>query len=147
MSTDRLSAARLAASALGARQAGEAAAPAPRVNLTVNIKGGAPPEDLAERVPGLSVPELAKLERTVMTRLAANPAEAARYLQDPIGVLRTVAPRAAKVIAALEAARTAAGSTLPGAADAELESLEVKAEKPRAARAARSTRKRTEKKK
>src|SRR5437879_1287479 len=89
----------------------------PRMSVRVTIRGGPPPADLATRAPGVSADALAKLERALFDRLEADPTEAARYLRDPIGVLRRVAPQSTELLAALEAAYAAAASTVPDAPD------------------------------
>ena len=108
------------------------AVPTPIVNVTANVVGGAPPAELADQVPGLNVSDFAKLEKTVLDRLAGNPAEAARFLNDPIGVLRAAAPGSAKLIATLDAHRAAAAKTAPDMSGVDLQKLDVKVGKPQA---------------
>jgi hypothetical protein len=117
-------------------KASRPAVPTPRVNVTVNIRPGAPPKDLgghkgAGALPKGAPAKLAKLEAQLMKHLAANAEDRARFLTDPVGILRKVAPGEGELHAALDAARQTSGSVHPDVPDAQLGSLKVNvAKKP-----------------
>jgi hypothetical protein len=105
----------------------------PRVSLSVNIVGGAPPPDFGKHAPHVDVAQLAKLEKQLMDHLKANPADAARFLTDPTGVLKKVAPKQTKLIAALAATRGAKAKVVAPAAAGHLDSVKVTVGKKRVA--------------
>ena len=100
------------------------------MSVSVTITGGAPPPDLAPQMPGISVDELAKLEGPLFKHLRGNPADAARFLDDPAGLLRKVVPQAGGVLTAIEARQAAARSSVPDGGGVELTGLRVDVEKP-----------------
>ena len=114
---------------MGPQQGGtgpvDPSAPNPQVSISVNIVGGAPPADLAEHAPNVPRAELAKLERTLMAHLKANPQDAARFLTDPGAILRKVSPKSTGLIASLAATRAASAKTVPGAPPGDLHSVKV----------------------
>ena len=113
------------------------AVPAPRVEVTVNIRPGPLPKDLGKLKGGAALPEhvadrLNEVEARLFKHLEAHPEEGARFLSDPIGVLRSVAPKETDLHGTLGAARETSGSIMPDVPDVQLASLKVNvAKRPR----------------
>ena len=89
----------------------------PTVNLTVNIRGGRPPGKLGET--------LGKHEEAVLDYLEKHPAERARLMTDPLGVLREILPHEKTLHAELAAMRAAKNTTAADVPDVELTSLAI----------------------
>ena len=115
--------------------------PNPRVSVSVNIVGGAPPADLAKHAPNVPRAELAKLEKTLMAHLKANPQDAARFLTDPVSILKKVSPKSTGLIASLAVTRAASAPTVTGSPAGDLHSVKVTVGKPRKRPTARKPRK------
>jgi len=89
----------------------------PKVNLTVNIRGGRPPGNLGAL--------LGKHEEAVLDYLEKHPAERARLMTDPLGVLREILPHEKPLHAELAAMRAAKNTTAADVPDVELTSLAI----------------------
>jgi hypothetical protein len=89
----------------------------PKVKLTVNVRGGRPPGKLGEL--------LGEHEEAVLNYLEKHPAERARLMTDPLGVLREILPREKALHAELAAMRATKNTTAADAPDVELTSLAI----------------------
>lgn len=89
----------------------------PKVELTVNIRGGRPPGKLGEL--------LGKHEKAVLDYLEKHPAERARLMTDPLGVLREILPHEKTLHTELAAMRAAKNTTAADAPDVELTSFTI----------------------
>ena len=89
----------------------------PKVTLTINIRGGRAPGKLGEL--------LGKHEEAVLDYLEKHPAELARLMTDPLGVLREILPHENALHAELAAMRATKNTTTADVPDVELTSLAI----------------------